>query len=108
MRTLGFITLGILSIALLLGASVGLGLFDLEYQRYFRPRQQEIERTVFEGTPSFVHGKAQHISRLRLDYQTAETDAHRAALREAILLEAAAIDIALLPPDIQTFINSIR
>jgi len=107
MRILGIIAASVLAIVALLALSVGMGLFGLEYDRFFKPRKAEIERTVFENTPSFVHGKAQHITRLRLDYETAETDTQRAALRRVILHEASTIDNSLLPIDIQNFLNTL-
>lgn len=93
----------VLTLALL----AGLGLFGLEWKRYFKPRHAEIDRTVFEQTPSFVHGKIQHITRLRGDYERADTAAQRETLKTMIRHEAAVVDLSLLPPDLRNFIQSL-
>lgn len=78
-----------------------------EFERFFKPRDQAIERQVFEQTPSFVHGKTQHIGRLRLKYETAETEAARKSFRSIILSEAAVVDWNLLPPSTRSFLQSL-
>lgn len=92
---------------LLSALAIGLGIGGLEWKTYFAPKHAEIDRKVFQQTTSFVHGKAQHLSQLRLDYKLAASDSHRAALKEMILLEAAAVDNSLLPADIRTFLNTL-
>lgn len=97
-------TLAILgSIALI----IGFGLAALEWRRYFEPEHAAVGREVFEQTPSFVHGKAQYIARLRLQYEAADTDASRQSLRTLIKSEAAAVDTTLLPRDIQAFLATL-
>lgn len=102
----GIAAAAVLIVAILAGA-VGLGLFGLEWKKFFKPRNAEIERQVFEQTPSFVHGKEQHLTRLRLEYETAASDSHRSALRATILHEASTIDHNLLPADLRQFIRSL-
>lgn len=94
-------------LALLLAVLAGLGLYGLEWKRYFKPRHAEIDRTVFEQTPSFVHGKVQHLTRLRGDYERADTDAQRETLKTMIRHEAAVVDLSLLPPDLRNFIQGL-
>lgn len=77
-----------------------------EVRSVLEPRDRAIDRQVFEQSPSFVHGKAQHISRLKLQYETAQGD-HKQALRELILMEAAAVDNTLLPVDLQSFLVTL-
>lgn len=99
----GFLAAVLALVALVVLASFG----GLEWRRYFEPRHAEISREVFEQTPSFVHGKAQHISRLRHEYEMADTDQARASLRTLIKHEAAAVDVALLPQDLQSFLRTL-
>lgn len=83
---------------------ISLGVGGLEWKRFFAPRHAEIDRQVFEQTPSFVHGKAQHLTRLRGQYELSTTDAQRNSLRMMIRHEASTIDLNLLPADLRNFI----
>ena len=103
----GGILAGLFGLAFLLALTVGFGLFGLEWRQFFEPRRAEIDRQVFEQTPSFVHGKAQHITRLRIDYERAKSDVHRSAIRSTILHEASTIDAELLPAGIRQFLRSL-
>jgi len=84
-----------------------LGLGGLEWKKFFAPRHAEVNRTVFENTPSFVHGKAQHLTKLRFEFEQAETDSQRNSLKMMIRHEASTIDNDLLPTDLQSFIQSL-
>ncbi len=107
MNTLKTALFSTLAVALLFVALIGSGLFGLEWKRYFKPRHAEIDRQVFENTPSFVHGKAQHIERLRFQYEKADTAASRAGLKTTILHEASTVDWTLLPANTQAFLNTL-
>lgn len=96
-----------LIVALVIALFIGLGFASLEWRRYFAPRHADVSREVFESTPSFVQGKAQYIARLRLQYEAADTEASRQSLRTLIKTEAAAVDITLLPQDIQAFLANL-
>lgn len=80
---------------------------DLAIYRFWAPKQENAKRVVFENTQSYVEGKAQYISRLRYEYQSAE-GAQRASLRTLILDEASTVDNSKLPPDLQAFISSLQ
>lgn len=105
------------NILLTMGAVVALALLIVlglvaryggqEARSFFEPRDRAIDRQVFEQTPSFVHGKTQHIGRLKREYDRATTDAQRASLREMILTEASVVDITLLPAPTQTFLRTL-
>lgn len=86
---------------------VGIAILGLEMKRYFAPRNAEIDRQVFEETPSFVHGKAQQIARLRSEYLMADTEAKKNALRQLIQHEASTIKLELLPNDIRSFLRTL-
>ncbi len=94
------------AIGLLIAFGVGGRLLGQEQRRFFEPRDRAIDRQVYEQTPSFVHGKATYIGRLRLQYESAE-GAHQTSLRAAILREASTVDTSLLPPATQRFLNTL-
>lgn len=98
---------GIAGVLGVLVVVIGLSFYGLEMKRFFAPRHAEIDRQVFEQTPSFVHGKAQYLSRLRLKYEMADTESARASLRVLIKSEAAAVNNDLLPLELQNFLISL-
>jgi hypothetical protein len=83
----------------------GLGLVSF---KFFAPKMEDAKRTVFENTQSFVHGKAQQLSKYRLEYNLAKSDEDRRALRVAILSAASDVDLDKLPYEIASFVKSIR
>lgn len=68
-KTIG---LSILGFILIIGVLFGVGVLDLEFQKFFRPRQENVNREVFENTQSYVHGKTQDLSRYYQQYQNAD------------------------------------
>jgi len=101
-----------LTIGILVVLGMGLIIFGLtytgqEFKRFFKPRDQAIERQVFEQTPSFVQGKIQYISRLKLEYEQAETTAAKNSLKSLILSEASVVDMSTFPYGLKTFIQSL-
>lgn len=96
------------SIALIIAILFALGILNLERQKFFEPRKAEIQRQIFENTPSYVHGKINHLTQLQAEYILAKTDTQRSGLRTIIIREAATVDNNLLPFDLQSFIKSIR
>ena len=75
--------------------------------RFWAPRMEDARREVFEQTQSYVQGKNTYISRLRLQYESAEGK-HKEALRRVILSEAETIDNENLTPANRSFVNSLR
>lgn len=44
-----------------------------EFERFFKPRSENIERETFEETKSYVHAQEKELSRLYLQYESTET-----------------------------------
>lgn len=107
MKTLLYMIGLLLAVVALLALIFGGKLFGLETKRYFAPRHAEIDRQVFEHTPSFVHGKIQYLARLRQQYEDADTEASRKSLRSLIKTEAAVVDPYDLPADLRAFTQSL-
>lgn len=93
---------GVLGLIFLLTA---FGLFNL---KFWGPKFQEADREIFEETQSFVHGKISHLNRLRLEYETADTDTRRASYRTMILQEASVLEEDALPASLKLFIDSLK
>jgi hypothetical protein len=80
---------------------------DLASYQFWAPKRENAKREVFRNTQSYVDGKAEYLSSLEFEYESATGD-KKEALRRLILSESRTIDPAKLPADLQSFINSIR
>lgn len=105
MKNAGYIIGGLIAVAVLTFTANAIGLVNLTF---WGPKYQQAHREIFEETQSYVHGKASHISRLRLEYESTESDSRKRALRGMILAESSAIDITLLPPELRAFIQQLQ
>jgi hypothetical protein len=104
------IALGLLALTLV---CYGLGFVatggDLAIYRFWAPKMENAKREVFENTQSYVQGKTEYLSRLRFQYQNAQPgSAQQASLRSLIISEAALVDNAKLPGDLQAFVNQMK
>lgn len=76
------------SLALIAGGR----LFNLEMNKFFKPKEQAVEREVFENTPSFIQGKNTQIVNLCLEYKVSDNEDYKEALAHVILMNASQID----------------
>lgn len=75
---------------------------------FWGPKYEDTKRDIFENTQSYVHGKTTHIAKLRLEYESTESETRKKALKRMILTEASTVENELLPPDMQAFISRLR
>jgi len=108
MRAIGIIVSAVLGVVLIFALLFGLGVLNLEKRKFFEPRNAEIDRKVFEQTPSYIQGKNQHLTRLMSQYKLADTNAKKETLKQMILHEASTIDSANLTPTLNQFINNLK
>ncbi len=78
----------------------------LVFYKDYAPRMQNAQHVVFKQTQSYVDGKITQLTRLKLEYQTAEAG-HKSVLRAAILSEASTVDNDKLPHNLRFFIDSL-
>lgn len=76
--------------------------------KHFGTRYQDADRKIFEQNKSFIHGTIQHVGRLKLEYESEESEIVKKALRSAILAEANTFDLDKLPINLQNFILKLR
>jgi hypothetical protein len=81
---------------------------DLAIYRFWAPKRANAERQVFINTNSYIQGKTDYLSRLRLEYQTSKDPDQKAALRTLIITEASNVDNDKLPPDLAAFIQTLK
>lgn len=80
---------------------------DLAVHKTFDPKYADLHRNVFEHSQSYIQGKIDYISQLRLEFETADKG-HKQALRNMILTQASTVDLNQLPADMHSFINSLK
>ena len=80
---------------------------DFFLYKFFAPKQEAVRRQVFENTPSYVQGKIDYISQLKFEYGSADK-AHKQAIAQMIIEQAATVDNSLLPAEQRQFIHSLE
>ena len=81
---------------------------DLFIYKFWAPKRANAERQVFVNTNSYIQGKTDYLSRLRLEYSTSKDSDEKAALKNLIITEASNVDNSKLPPDLAGFIASLK
>jgi hypothetical protein len=81
---------------------------DFFLYKAFAPKYEEVRRDTFEQSQAYVQGKITNLNRLRMNYESANSDAHRCAIRATALHEASTATENTLPDDLVTWINRLR
>lgn len=75
---------------------------------FFQPKIENAKREVFENTNSYVQWKKQEISKYRLEYNRAQSEEDKNAIRITILHASNSIDLADLWYDLESFVRSLQ
>lgn len=75
--------------------------------KFFAPKEEAVRREVFEQSKAYNQGMLQELQDMQFQYLQAD-DAHKAALASIILHRAADYDEDRLPPDLRSFISTLR
>jgi len=65
------------SLIVVLAIIFALGLAGLGWKAFFKPKHENIERKVFEGTKSYTHGMTQELAKHYDEYQKGDTQEKR-------------------------------
>jgi len=76
-------------IILLVMLSFGTGLINLEYKKFFKPKLENVERSVFEETKSYTHGKIQDLAKYYEEYNKDTTIEDKESIKSLIKLNFA-------------------
>ena len=97
------------AIGAILGVLVFLALiyFGPEIRQHFGTRYASADREIFENSKPFVHGSIENLNRLRMQYQMAESDNHRNAIKTMVVSQTATLDKNRLPEDLKNWIESL-
>jgi hypothetical protein len=80
---------------------------DFFLYKYFAPKQEAVRRQVFEQSKAYNQGMIQELQNMQFQYLQADKD-HQAALACIILHRAADYDVDKLPPDLYSFIQTLK
>lgn len=96
------IFVGILIIAFILGV------LSLGWTKFFKPKQENIRREVFEQTQSYVHGKIQDLAKYYGEYEKADTN-DRETIQQLIIVRFAEFDESKIKsPGLKRFLTTMR
>lgn len=98
------ILFSLISVFLFIFAMQAFGLFSL---KFWGVKYENARREVFEETKSYKHGTIRDLQNLMLEYQAAESEAHKSALRSVILHRSAAFDPNELTPELRQFLSTL-
>ena len=97
----------VVAIAAVVGIVLGAAYGGFWLYKEFAPKYAEVEREVFENSPSFVQGKVSHLNKLRREYQEGD-EGTKSNLREIILTEVDSVDLEKLPAELRRFIEGLK
>lgn len=80
---------------------------DFFMYKFFAPKYEEVRREVFENTPSYKWGMIQELQNMQFKYEQAIPE-QKGALKAIILQRANQYGIDRLPPDLHTFVLSLK
>ncbi len=83
-KVLGFLVAGLAALVLIVGLSFGFEWLGIEKDRILKPKRQEVEREVFENTPSYIHGMKQQLSKLWGEWALEQDPVARKALENVV------------------------
>ena len=70
----------ILGLAVLTGISWGLAGADLAFQKFWKPKYEDMKRDVWEQTSSRINGATQQIAKSQLEYSRSNSDVEKKAI----------------------------
>lgn len=97
----------VIATATLIGGIVALIYFGPNLREHFGTRYADADREVFENSKPYIHGTIENLVRLKLEYETADNDSHRKAIKNLVLVQMANIDRNQVPYNINTWVDSL-
>jgi hypothetical protein len=107
MKKVGYVALAIVGIIALIALAFALKLGGLEWDRFFKPKEEDVRRETFEKTKSFNEAKLQDLAKYKLQYERAE-QSDKEALASTIRHMFADYDAKKLPEGLKSFLTEIR
>jgi len=109
MKTIGIFLLVILLLVGVLSLAFGAEWLGIAWKGYFGPKHAAVEREVFKQTRSFTEGKAQELSKLRMEFlRMPDTDVNgKRAIASTIRHTFSDFDPSTLNPELRGFLSQM-
>jgi len=108
MRTIGYVAMGIVILALMLSLAFGLEWAGIAWKGFFGPKHAAVEREVFKQTRQFTEGKIQDLSKHRLEYFREKDETSKKAILSTIRIQFADFDRSSLKnPELESFLKHV-
>ena len=102
-----FISLAAIILLIVVAFSLKLG--GLQWTRFFAPKEQAIQREVFEETKSFVHGKTQDLAKYYEEYTKSTDEGEKQSIENLIKIQFSDIDSSQIRNNrLRQFLISVR
>ena len=75
---------------------------------HFGTRYASADREIFENSKPYIHGSIENLNRLKLEYELAETQAHKDAIRVMVVSQTTNLDMEQVPYHLRTWVESLR
>ncbi|MFH1472961.1 MAG: hypothetical protein ABIF06_00915 [bacterium] len=97
-------------IAMVLAVLIGIGFVaqgsDFFLYKVFAPKYEEVRRETFEESQAHVEGVNKELTKLQMDYASADSEAHRCAIR-AMAIRTASTN-SHLPEDLTKWVKDLK
>ena len=109
MKAIGIFLVAVVLLAAMLSLAFGAEWLGIAWKGYFGPKHAAVERQVFKQTRSFTEGKAQELSKLRMEFlrMTAEDVNGKRAIASTIRHNFADFDPSTLNPELRGFLSKM-
>ena len=89
------------------GMSFGVPWLSLQVKKTFGTANESVNTDIYRENKSYVEGTIRDLRELRVEYEKAETDEHKQALRSIIKHRSNELDFDRLPTDLKRFLEEL-
>lgn len=105
-RIVGLVLLGFVAVFGLTWIGQGNNFF---LYKVFAPKYEEVRHDVFKNSQAYIDGKITNLTKQKMDYASANSDAHRCAIRSMAIREASTvITDTRMPNDLTQWVNKLK
>ena len=104
LKLVGLVIVFIVTVGILGFVANAMGLANFAF---FAPKIQQVQTNVFKEGQAYNDGMANDLADLQIKYMSAQDPAAKDAIRAIIKQRFASYDTSRLPPNLQTFYNSL-
>lgn len=104
MRIFGIIVASLLGLVFFISLGFGAEWLGVKWRGFIGPQKAEVERQIFEHTPSYIHGVRQDLARYRLEWLRTDDKKEREAIESTVRMRFAQFNPDLLEdPELYSF-----